>query len=192
MVIKGALTLEVGLSHQFSEEYVQRLNEIHRALGIPGNYEKEYRVWMQQEAQALVSAGNDVFGREQFLIESVKKRWAVMRKTAQRDFVELSLVSCFRSVDYQQELIQKKLDDGQVIENILKVSAAPGHSEHHTGRAIDIGTSGCDHLSEDFDETVAFQWLEQNGEKFGFTMSYPKGNQSGVGYEPWHWACLMS
>lgn len=176
---------------QFSQSYIERIKAIHHELGIPEDYERRFKLWMQAEANPsdLESAGLDVFNREQFLLSDVLKRWRVMRKAAQRDFVEINIVSCFRSVDYQTALIQKKLDAGQAIEDILKVSAAPGHSEHHTGRAIDVGTSGCDHLSEAFEETVAFQWLERNGEKYGFTLSYPKNNASGISYEPWHWAC---
>jgi D-alanyl-D-alanine carboxypeptidase len=181
------------VSKEFPPAYLERIKSIHESLGIPEDYEREYKLWLQTEAseQDLVSAGKDVFSREQFLLADVEKRWRVMRKTAQRDFVELSLVSCFRSVDYQKQLIEKKLAAGQAIEEILKVSAAPGHSEHHTGRAIDVGTSGCEHLSEAFEETVAFQWLLNNGEKYGFRLSYPKDNISGIAYEPWHWAYDM-
>lgn len=178
------------MNSSLPQTYRERIQNIHKALGIPSDYERQYKLWMQAEASEseLESAGLDVFNREQFLLPEVVKRWRVMRKAAQRDFVEINLVSCFRSVDYQRGIIQKKLDDGKSIEEILKVSAAPGHSEHHTGRAIDVGTSGCDHLSEAFEETVAFQWLERNGEKYGFNLSYPKNNPSGISYEPWHWA----
>ena len=177
---------------QLPQSYCDRIKTIHQALGIPENYEREYRLWLQAEASEneLVNAGLDVFNREQFLLADVEKRWRVMRKAAQRDFIELSLVSCFRSVDYQKELIEKKLANGQNIEDILRVSAAPGHSEHHTGGAIDVGTSGCEHLSEAFEETVAFQWLSTNAERYGFQLSYPKNNGTGIAYEPWHWACL--
>lgn len=179
------------MSTTLNADYIQRIKIIHQQLGIPDDYERQYKLWMQAEASQsdLESAGLDVFNREQFLLPDVLKRWRVMRKAAQRDFVEISLVSCFRSVDYQKNIIQKKLDDGKSIEDILKVSAAPGHSEHHTGRAIDVGTSECEHLTEAFEETVAFQWLERHGEKYGFRLSYPKNNASGITYEPWHWAC---
>jgi len=178
------------LNTKISSDYVARIKNIHKGLGIPEDYERQYKLWLQNEAaeSELESAGLDVFNREQFLLPEVSKRWRVMRKAAQRDFVEISLVSCFRSVDYQTNIIQKKLNDGKSIEEILEVSAAPGHSEHHTGKAIDIGTSGCDHLTDAFDETVAYQWLLSNGEKYGFHLSYPKNNQSGINYEPWHWA----
>lgn len=178
------------VTKQFSQAYLDRISSIHEELGIPADYEARYKLWMQAEAseRELVNAGKDVFQRDQFLLPEVDKRWKVMRKAAQRDFVEISLVSCFRSVDYQRTLIENKLAKGQTIEEILKVSAAPGHSEHHTGRAIDVGTSGCDYLTEEFEETVAFQWLLNNGERYGFRMSYPRNNVSGISYEPWHWA----
>jgi len=178
------------VSSQLSPLYIERIKSIHKELGIPDDYEARYRLWMQPEAseQELVNAGKDVYQRDQFLLPEVDKRWKVMRKAAQRDFVELSLVSCFRSVDYQKSIIENKLAKGQSLEEILAVSAAPGHSEHHTGRAMDVGTSGCEHLTEAFEETVAFQWLLNNGERYGFKMSYPKNNASGITYEPWHWA----
>lgn len=182
----------IEVTQELTQAYRERIKSMHQALGIPEGYEREYRLWLQPEASEgeLVSAGLDVFNREQFLLADVEKRWRVMRKAAQRDFVELSLVSCFRSVDYQKGLIEKKLANGQSIEDILKVSAAPGHSEHHTACAIDVGTSGCEHLSEAFEETMAYQWLTVNAERYGFHASYPKNNPTGIAYEPWHWACL--
>ena len=94
-------------------------------------------------------------------------------------------------MDYQKELIEKKLAQGQSIENILKVSAAPGYSEHHTGRALDLNSPGCDVLEECFEDTRAFAWLSLEAAEFGFGMSYGKANAHGIAYEPWHW-CFQS
>ena len=47
----------------------------------------------------------------------------------------LLIVSGFRSIEYQASLIRKKLNAGQSVSEILQVNAAPGFSEHHTGRA---------------------------------------------------------
>jgi D-alanyl-D-alanine carboxypeptidase len=110
-----------------------------------------------------------------------------LRIAANSAGVSLFLISAFRSIEYQHELIDKKLVEGQAIEDILKVNAAPGYSEHHTGRAIDVGTIGCDALVEEFEDTKAFQWLNINAQEFGFIQSYPKNNSSGIDYEPWHW-----
>ena len=73
------------------------------------------------------------------------------------------------------------------IDKILKVNTLPGYSEHHTGCAIDIGAPNEAILEEEFDQSEAFDWLQQNANKFGFHMTYPKNNNTGICYEPWHW-----
>ena len=65
----------------------------------------------------------------------------------------------------------------------------PGFSEHHTGRALDLSTPGSEPLSEAFDQTAAFDWLNTHARRFEFSMSYPRNNTTGINYEPWHWAC---
>ena len=77
------------------------------------------------------------------------------------------------------------------MQEILRVNAAPGFSEHHTGRAVDIGTQDCEVLEEVFEKTSEFKWLQENAECFGFSMSYPRDNTAGFAYEPWHW-CFKS
>ena len=68
-------------------------------------------------------------------------------------------------------------------------SAQPGKSEHHTGLAVDLIIDGWTELSEDFEDTAAFAWLEQNAYRFGFILRYSKGksNITGYIYEPWHY-----
>ncbi len=91
----------------------------------------------------------------------------------------------------QAELLRKKCAAGQKMGDILRVSAAPGFSEHHTGRAIDVNTPGCEPLEECFDRTAAFQWLTNHGAEFAFKMTYPMNNQFDLNYEPWHWSCQV-
>ena len=80
-----------------------------------------------------------------------------------------------------------KVAAGMPMDEILRVSAAPGYSEHHTGCAIDITTPGSEPLEEEFEHTDAFRWLVRSAERFGFAMSYPRDNAFGIIYEPWHW-----
>ena len=63
-----------------------------------------------------------------------------MKSCAAESEITLHLISAYRSPDYQYELLKRKLDAGQSLEQILQVNAAPGYSEHHTGRAVDVGT----------------------------------------------------
>lgn len=68
------------------------------------------------------------------------------------------------------------------------VSARPGHSEHQTGLAVDVGDgSPCD-LRACFARTAAAAWVAEHGPEHGFVVRYPPGEQdfTGYRYEPWH------
>ncbi len=125
--------------------------------------------------------------RQHHLIPEAAQAWIEMKESALKNGIELIIVSAFRSIDYQTGIIKRKLEKGLDINEILKVSAAPGYSEHHTGRAIDITTPNGPILEEDFEFTPAFKWLEENANKFNFYLSFPKNNSQGYLYEPWHW-----
>ncbi len=139
------------------------------------------------EAADLVDAGLDMFERPARMTSETLAAWRSMKAAAKDEGIELKLVSAFRSVDYQCEVIQRKLNDGRTIEDILCVNAIPGYSEHHTGQALDLHAGDDEPLLESFEYTPAFHWLRKNAERFGFQMSYPRDNASGVDYEPWHW-----
>jgi D-alanyl-D-alanine carboxypeptidase len=166
----------------------RRIARLHRALGIPRDYGSRRSLPLQPEARCLESAGRDIYQREQHLIPPAADAWRAMAAAAAGDGIELQLVSAFRSVGYQEGILRRKRDRGQAIEEILRVSAAPGYSEHHSGRAIDLTTPGCPVLEEPFEDTEAFAWLFRRAAEFGFRLSYPRGNPHGVVYEPWHWA----
>lgn len=145
------------------------------------------RMPCQHEATVLVEAGPDGFGRSLRLAPEAAAAWAAMRAAAADAGVRLVSLSGFRSVARQREIVQRKLAAGVSWAEILRVNAFPGHSEHHTGRALDLGSPDCEHLSERFEATREFQWLEANARRFGFALSYPRDGASGVAYEPWHW-----
>ncbi|MEM7020640.1 MAG: M15 family metallopeptidase [Pseudomonadota bacterium] len=157
-------------------------------LGIPLDYGIDPWRPAYQESDSLVDAGLDVFERPQQLNRDAFKAWCAMQEAANKENVSLQLISGFRSIVYQAGLIERKLQKGQHIDDILKVNAAPGFSEHHTGCALDLTTPGCEPLEEAFEITSAFTWLNQRAAQFGFVMSYPRNNLQGFIYEPWHWA----
>jgi len=157
-------------------------------LGIPADYGTRRRLELCEEAAELVSIGADVLGREQRLTPRAAKAWQAMRDAAERDGIQLLVVSAFRSLDYQRALILRKLENGKSITDILKINAAPGYSEHHTGRALDITAPDCPPLEQGFESTRAFAWLTQHAARHGFRLSYPRDNPHGITYEPWHWA----
>jgi len=156
-------------------------------LGLPISLLTNYHLPSYEECQDLVAIGPDMFGREQQMDRTAAAQWSALRIAAKRAGVILSIVSAFRSLDHQKQIIARKLASGQSIEEILRVSALPGFSEHHTGRAVDIGTPGNPPLTEAFEKTSAFAWLNQHAHEFHFHLSYPRNNTLGVIYEPWHW-----
>ena len=163
------------------------LRELHRELGIPADYGRACGMPAFAEAAELVDVGPNLVGRMQRLVPDAASEWHAMAAAANRDGVTLVLVSGFRGFDYQAGLIRKKLEAGQDITHILTVNAAPGFSEHHTGRAVDSATPGSRPLTEEFETSAAFRWLGRNALRFGFTMTYPRDNTWGIAYEPWHW-----
>jgi D-alanyl-D-alanine carboxypeptidase len=164
------------------------LADLHRELGVPADYALRRALPLQSEARELVSIGRDLFGRPQRLVPGAARAWRRMRRAARRDGIELFVVSAFRSVEYQAEVIRAKLAGGRSIEDVLSANAAPGFSEHHTGRALDLASAGCPPLEESFEMTAAYAWLDANAGRFGFRLSYPRDNPWGIVYEPWHWA----
>ena len=168
--------------------YADRIARIHQDLGIPDDYAVRYRLSLCHEESDLLEAGRDIYGRKQRLYRATAGAWRRMRETARSQAVVLELVSAYRSVEYQRAIFARKLGSGQPLEEILGVNAAPGYSEHHTGRAIDLTTSGLAPLEVDFERSPAFDWLVGNAAEFDFSMTYPRNNHSGIAFEPWHWA----
>ena len=157
-------------------------------LRIPRDYGRNPRRPKFKEAAALEDVEPNVVGTMQRLAPETAASWRLMKGSASDDGVQLLLVSGFRSIRHQAEIIRRKLAAGQWIEEILAVNAAPGFSEHHTGRAVDIATPGTRPLTAEFESSAAFRWLEANASAFGFHMPYARDNRFGFVYEPWHWS----
>jgi len=142
---------------------------------------------VQPEAEELTLAEVGDDGREHRLTPAAAAGWRAMKAAAHADGVMLRIVSAFRSIERQAEIVRAKLDRGLSLDTILEVSAPPGYSEHHTGRAVDVTTNGVRPLEIEFEKTDAFRWLSRRAGEFGFALSYPAGNPHGYAYEPWHW-----
>jgi D-alanyl-D-alanine carboxypeptidase len=164
------------------------LRELHTELGIPESYGLDTGMPRFREPGELVDVGPNLVGRMQRLTAAAAQQWRAMTVAAAADGVELLIVSGFRSVEYQAALIRNKIEAGQAIDDILTVNTAPGYSEHHTGQAVDIATPGSRPLTEEFEASAAFQWLQRRAQEFGFSLSYPRDNPWGISYEPWHWS----
>ena len=143
------------------------------------------REYEEADLLHVADVGDD--GREHLLIPEAATAWRRLKAAAADDGVTVYIVSAFRSIVRQAQIVRGKLDRGGSMEDVLTISAAPGFSEHHSGRAVDLGTVGARSLEVEFAQTPAFVWLAANARKFDFVLSYPIGNSLGYQYEPWHW-----
>ncbi len=166
----------------------QRIDEWFAKLGLPADYASRHQLKPVAEAHALVDIGLDIHGRAQRLSPETAQAWASMEAAARADGIVLQVVSAYRSIDYQAGLIERKLAQGLSIDDILKVSAAPGYSEHHSGHALDLTTPNTPQLEQGFAQTPAYAWLQAHAGEFEFAESYGPDNPHGLIWEPWHWA----
>jgi D-alanyl-D-alanine carboxypeptidase len=167
----------------------RQLQSLWRELGIPADYSHSRGLPIQREASRLVLVGRAPDdGKPVRLTPRAAAAWRKMRAAAAEEGVTLLPLSGFRSIARQTEIIRSNLANGRPMDDLLRYVAAPGCSEHHTGRAIDIGSpDDAKHFEASFDRTREYRWLKRNARRFGFTLSYPRANPHNIGYEPWHW-----
>jgi len=112
-----------------------------------------------------------------------------MLAAASADGVALTLRSAFRSYDDQVRVHADLVGRvGQA--HAEEVSARPGHSEHQTGLAVDVGSTtrpDCD-FQDCFGDTAEGRWVAARAGEFGFLVRYTAANRAVTGYAPegWH------
>ncbi|MEM9006821.1 MAG: M15 family metallopeptidase [Cyanobacteria bacterium P01_F01_bin.86] len=146
-----------------------------------------HRAYEEAPESELVSLAYNASIR---LMPAAAEKLEAMMARAQAQGIYLSLISGFRSIEDQNYLFfEVKEERVQATSARAEVSAPPGYSEHHTGYAIDIGDANFPDtdLQIRFEETPAFEWLEQNAARYSFELSFPEGNEQNIQYEPWHW-----
>ena len=106
---------------------------------------------------------------------------------AESQGINLIAISGYRSYSYQDRVYRNEVNMVGKIE-AEKYVAKAGESEHQTGLSMDILSDEYLSLDDGFENTIAFNWLEDNMSKFGFILRFPKGKEdiTGYSYEPWH------
>jgi len=106
-----------------------------------------------------------------------------MVNAAKKEGITIYNVSGYRSYNTQKDLYNGYVSrNGKAKADTF--SARAGTSEHQTGLATDVNS-----VSESFENSSAFKWMQKNAYKYGFILRYPKGktNITGYIYEPWHY-----
>lgn len=100
--------------------------------------------------------------------------------------------SSYRSYEKQEQLFNNKVtyykNQGKNQEEAERLAQTvvqrPEQSEHNLGLAVDFNK-----VTNEFEDTKAFTWLQKNAAEYGFILRYPKDKEevTGVSYESWHW-----
>lgn len=112
--------------------------------------------------------------------------------------IHLRVFSAYRSISYQKGLFsqdtERYMKQGLSYDEAYKKTALsialPGYSEHNAGLAADISSADWEgEITEEFENTEEFRWLDKNAHCFGYILRYPrdKTDITGITYEPWHY-----
>lgn len=125
-----------------------------------------------------------IFGTLQQIHAQVLPELTGLIDDAAEDDIELRVVSGYRSFGTQAALKQGyRVTYGS---GANQFSADQGYSEHQLGTTVDFTTPTLGNNFTSFESADAYAWLLDNAYKYGFILSYPKGNAY-YQFEPWHW-----
>tara|TARA_B100001146_G_scaffold218352_1_gene223999 strand:- start:389 stop:1114 length:726 start_codon:yes stop_codon:yes gene_type:complete len=152
----------------------------------------------------------DLVGDSIMLERNTYKAFKKMESAAEKDGINLKIVSAYRGYDRQKLIWNKKyikftttysLEPLKAINEIIRYSTIPGTSRHHWGTDIDIIDGNYSDLEDVEDVLIASkfennnifydvkQWMNLNSEKFGFFITYNNDpNRTGFDHEPWHYS----
>ena len=122
-----------------------------------------------------------------------------MHEAASQEGIDLNIVSATRSFSHQKRIWEGKWKRTQYMgwsdfdkaQDIMTYSSMPGTSRHHWGTDLDFVSLNNDYFGSGKGLTT-YNWLIENGPKFGFSQTYTSKNAGRTGYEEekWHWSYM--
>lgn len=173
--------VNIGLDYDFYENVsiIENCNDItvlvNKYNKLPDDFEPE----LVQVDQSLCAPGV----APQYLREEAYKAFVKMHDDAKQLGLNITAYGTYRSIQTQHWIWNNAVNSGRTVEDVDSLNARGGHSEHHTGLAIDVIKN-----NYSVEETEEFKWYRENAHKYGFIIRYPKGKEhiTGYKYEPWH------
>jgi len=129
--------------------------------------------------------------KTQYLPKAVFVAFLRMKKAMKKELGKaVNVTSGYRSPAFQALILFTVLFQNKwsMKKTLLRLTL-PGCSEHGypPRQAMDLAPEKGIKNLEDFNRTEEYKWLLKNAKKFCFRLSYPKNNNYGVMFEPWHW-----
>lgn len=170
--------VNAGLDYEFYTN-IEPVNDVNALPVIVNKYHQLPADYVPADLTALPS------GR--LATKDTCAAYNAMVADARKEGLRIYDASAYRSYDLQNRLYNGYLKrDGGNVALVDTYSARPGHSEHQTGRAIDLcGQYGS---LDAFINTPEGPWVNDNCYKYGFIVRYQKDivPLTGYKYEPWH------
>ena len=119
--------------------------------------------------------------------------YLVMRDSALKNGINLTIVSATRNFDRQRQIWERKWtntqgNDSTKIRSIMRYSSMPGTSRHHWGTELDFISVETDYWTHG-EGLHIYNWLCANAHKFGFYQPYTADpTRTGYAEERWHWS----
>ena len=150
--------------------------------------DKVHRLEADCAPDALVSVPDAYAYGPQEVVEGVLPDLLALLEAASEAGHLVAVVSSYRSYETQRNTFDYHVNE-YGLEEALRVSARPGHSEHQLGTTVDFSSTTVGYeLVEAFGSTPEGRWLADHAHEYGFILSYPEGKEAVTGYvyEPWH------
>lgn len=173
--------VNIGLDYDFYENVKSIENGhditvlVNKYNKLPDNFEPE----LVQVDPSMCAPGVG----PQYLRKEAYDAFVKMHQDAKQLGLNITAYGTYRSIETQHWIWNNAVNSGRTIEDVDSLNARGGHSEHHTGLAVDVIKN-----NYSVEETKEFEWYRENAHKYGFIIRYPKDMESitGYKYEPWH------
>lgn len=132
--------------------------------------------------------------------------WLKMQEAATKEGHDIQVNAAYRSAEDQRAIFLARIKSIPIpsiaagksdsdISHVLKTTAVPGYSRHHTGYTVDIVCYT--DASKKFEDSKCNKWLSdnnyQNAKTYGWIPSYPDGaGLQGPDPEPWEYVWVGS
>lgn len=141
-----------------------------------------------------------------YLRKETYEAFVKMTKAANKDGINLFIISASRNFDTQKVIWENKWEGRTLVEGknlttvtnlqeraklILLYSSMPGTSRHHWGTDMDLNSLENSYFASG-EGLKIYQWLTAHATEFGFCQPYTSKTNGRTGYEEekWHWSYL--
>lgn len=159
---------------------------------------EDYRLPDDFEDAVEIISGENAVGRHFQIEKKAYEAFLRLQKDVfEHDGLQIELSSIYRTIEQQEKIFQNYINKFG-LEYAKKYVAKPGHSEHHTGIAIDVGMvlegKFYHTIEELFSIEPLYKPVHEKLSRYGFILRYPKGKEAvtKIGYEPWHFRYVDS